>query len=108
TDLDRPVQRLRLGCHGSKQNTAGQNDQSLHQLLPNCHQSLSDVTLKSYQSAAGGPTTASISIFISGKASRLTSIRVLAGLADPKNSCRTGLIAARSLMSVKNTVTLST
>ena len=50
---------------------------------------------------AGRPTTASISTFMPGIASALTSTSVLAGRASPKNSRRTGLMRARSPMSVR-------
>src|SRR5262249_34095688 len=56
----------------------------------------------------GMPATHSISIFMPGKARRLTSTSVLAGFAAPKNSCRTGLILCRSSTWVRNTVTFST
>src|SRR4029453_3477922 len=50
---------------------------------------------------AGSPTTASISTFMPGIASALTSTSVLAGRASPKNSWRTGLMRARSPISVR-------
>src|SRR5207249_7214356 len=52
--------------------------------------------------------TASTSIRNSGSTSALTSTSVLAGRASPKNSWRTGLIRARSSMSVRKVVTLTT
>src|SRR6516162_3094669 len=56
----------------------------------------------------GVSATASTSIRNSGNTSAVTSTSVLAGRASPKNSCRTGLIRARSPMSVRNVVTLTT
>jgi len=49
----------------------------------------------------GTRAIASTSILMPGIASRLTSTRVLAGFASPKNSWRTGLIAGRSSTSVR-------
>ena len=49
----------------------------------------------------GKPATASISIFMPGIARAATSTSVLAGLAAPKNSSRTGLILVRSSTSVR-------
>ena len=51
--------------------------------------------------AHGSSATASISIFAPGTASALTSTSVLAGRTSPKISCRTGLMRARSAMSVR-------
>ena len=47
------------------------------------------------------PAMASISTFMPGTTNSLMPIRVLHGRESPKNSWRTGLIAARSSMSVR-------
>src|SRR3954454_21556172 len=56
----------------------------------------------------GTRATSSISTFAPGSTSLLTSTSVLAGRVSPKNSSRTGLMRARSSMSVRNTFTFAT
>ena len=60
------------------------------------------------QAQLGIAATASISSSAPGTASAETSTSVDAGRASPKTSCRTGLIRARSPMSSRKVVTLTT